>query len=273
MVRAKLWAAAAAVGLLMAARHDAAPQPAADAAALDGLWTGAWGGGMRDGVVFQPVIAELVVKGDRVELAGFRTVGRLSGTVRVDAAARRLRITPAAAAGRPAPAAVEFAYELKGDDLTLTDADKVPVSFSRVRVAANPVADARVELVAAAGFTDAGELLVTEYTVLRAGPPDATFHHPETRKRSTKGAAVFVVEDAGLKKVTLDDARRLVKEAAPVVVTYRADDRPPSGSHTLWTDEGPAPPDGAAVGRTLARVLRPGTLVFVLSARENAVVP
>src|SRR5437773_1010157 len=125
MVRGKLWAAAAAVGLLMVGRHDGASQPpAADAAALDGLWNGAWGGGMRDGVVFQPVIAELVVKGDRVELAGFRTVGRLSGTVRVDAAAKRLRITPAAAAGQPAPPAVEFAYELKGDNLTLTDADK-----------------------------------------------------------------------------------------------------------------------------------------------------
>jgi hypothetical protein len=273
MVRTKLWTAAAAVALLMVARHDAATQPPAVTAAFEGLWSGAWGGGMRDGVVFQPVLAEMVIHGDKVELAGFRGVGRLSGTVRVDVLNKRLRVTPAAPAGQPAPAAVEFGYELKGDSLTLTDADGVPVSFGRVRAAANPLADARVELVTAAGFTDIGGLRVTEYTVLRAGPGGAAVYHPEVRPRNTRGAAVFVVQEAGPKKVTLEEASKLAREGTPVVITYRPDDRPPAGPHQLWKDEGPAPPDGEAVGRTFARVLRPGTLVFVLSAKENAVVP
>jgi hypothetical protein len=68
----------------------AAQDPTGGAKALEGLWSGSWGGGERDGVVFQPVNAELVIQGDHVELYGFHNVSRLSGTVRFDAAAKKL---------------------------------------------------------------------------------------------------------------------------------------------------------------------------------------
>src|SRR5262245_12458797 len=107
--------------VLVACPGDVAPQdPTSTAKSIDGLWTGAWGGGQRDGVIFQPVIAELLVKGDYVELCGFRNLNRLTGTVRVDARAKRLHITPATSpGGPPKPRAIEFTYEFNADELTL----------------------------------------------------------------------------------------------------------------------------------------------------------
>jgi len=59
-----------------------------------------------------------------------------------------------------------------------------------------------------------------------------------------------------------------------VVVTYRHDDRPsPLQLYELWKDMGSPVPDSAAVSQTFARLLRPGTLVFILSARENVPEP
>lgn len=243
---------------------------AGDAKAIEGLWSGSWGGGERDGVVFQPVIADMVVAGDRVEISGFPQVGRLTGTIRLDTGTKRMRITPAApAGGRPAPKAIEYAYEVAGDKLTLTGDDKVAVGLQRLPVVQNPLANAQVELVASAGIDDAGDLLVTRYTALRIGETGATYFRPEQQVLSTKRATVLVVQEAGLKAVTVEAARRLVRAAPPVVVTYRQDERPsPPPSHELWKDIG-SPPDSEAVRQTFARLLRPGTLVFVLSAREN----
>jgi hypothetical protein len=265
-----------AVCLLTAACADdaATRKPARAEEAIEGLWTGSWGGGQRDGVVFQPVIAEMVVQGDRIELHGFRNVGRLTGTVQLDAGARRMRITPAAKADEKRPRPLDYTYEIKGDKLTLTDSDKVAITLHKHRVVKDPLANAQVELVTATGINEAGDLLVTEYTVLRAGRAGTTYYQPEPHKRSTKQAAVFVVREAGLKKVTVDEARRLLGETTPVVVTYRHDDRPPPQSlHELWKEMGSPQPDSEALGRTFARLLRPGSLIFVLSARENVPQP
>jgi hypothetical protein len=268
--------AAAACLVVVAYPGDAAPQEhAKDSKAIEGLWSGFWGGGAADGVVFQPVIAELFIKGDHAELHGFRNVGRLAGTVRLDAGAKRLRITPAAeAGGLPAPKAVEYAYEIKADTLTLTDADKFSVSLKRHRVAQDPLANAQVDLVAATGINDAGDLLVTEFTALRAGRAGATYFQPENRSLKTRQATVLLVQDTGCKEVTVDEARRLIRPSTPVAVTYRDDDRPrPPQLHELWKEMGPPAPDSEAVGQTFSRLLRPGTLVFILSARENVPVP
>ena len=277
MVRRNMRMLAVAVCLVGVACPDevTAQGPAGDAKAIEGLWTGSWGGGAANGVVFQPVLAELFVKGDHVELHGFRSVGNLTGTVRLDAVAKRMRITPTAPPGsQPAPKAIEYAYEIKGDKLTLTDGDNVPVLLQKHRVAENPLANARVELVTATGINDAGDLLVTEFTVLRAGRVGATYFQPENRSLKTKQATVFLVQETGVKKVTVDEARRLIREATPVAVSYRQDDRPsPHQFHELWKDMGPPPPDGEVVRPIYSRILRPGTLVFVLSARENAPVP
>ena len=99
---------------------------------------------------------------------------------------------------------------------------------------------------------------------------------PLDRKLKTRQATVFLVEEAGLKKITVDDARRRVGQPTPVVVACRDEERPaPAGMqlYRLWTDVGSPMPDSEAVLRTFSRVLRPGTLVFILSARENVPVP
>ena len=274
MIGSKMRVMAVAVCLVMAACPDqaASQAPAGDAKAIEGLWSGSWGGGQRDGVVFQPVIAELVITGDQVDLAGFRNVGRLTGTVRLDGDAKRMRLTPAApAGGQAAPRVIEFVYALKDDMLTLTDSDKVSISLQKQRTAQNPLANARVELVTATGINAGGDLLVSEFTVLQAGRAGATYFRPENRSLSTRQATVLLVQETGLKKVTVNEARRLIREATPVVVTYRTDDRAaPQQVHELWKDVGSPLPDSEAVGQTFARLLRPGTLVFVLSASANA---
>jgi hypothetical protein len=241
---------------------------------LDGLWSGAWGGGQRDGVVFQPVIAEMFIKENHVELKGFPNVGKLAGTIRIEVATKRLRITPSTPAGQPAANEIEFAYEIKGNNLTLSGNGTPSIGFGRRRVVQQPLANAQVELVAATGINDAGDLLVTEITELRAGQGNVTYFQPEERKLSTKLATVFQVQEAGMKKVTVDEARKLIGDATPVAITYRQDDRPmPQQWHELWKNTGTPAPDSEVVRRTFARLLRPGTLLFVLSARENAVQP
>jgi len=65
-------------------------------------------------------------------------------------------------------------------------------------------------------------------------------------------------------------ASMMACRSTPVVVAYRHDDRPsPHQLHRLWKEMGAPSPDSAAVSRTFSRILRPGTLVFILSAREN----
>ena len=189
----------------------AAQDPAGGAKAFEGLWSGSWGGGERDGVVFQPVNAELVIQGDHVELYGFRNVSRLSGTVRFDAAAKRVRVTPTAG-GQPSPKVIEFTYEIKGDVLTLLDGDQVSVSLQRHRVVLNPLAHAQAEFVEATGINDAGDLLVTEFTVLRAGRARANFFQPVSRSLKTDRAAILLVQETGWKTVTVDEARRLIRD-------------------------------------------------------------
>jgi hypothetical protein len=258
--------------LLVACAGDGAPQEAANAAkSIQGLWSGAWGGGQRDGVVFQPVLAEMLIKGDSVEMCGFRNLGRLTGTVRCDARTKRMHITPAAGTeGKPRPKAVEFTYEINGEELTLTDADKVPVSLNRRPVAQNPQANVQVEFLTATGINGAGDLLVTEYRVLQAGQAGATYYHPQDRRLKTRQATVLLAQEAGLKKVTLDEARGLIGKATPVVVTYRPEQRQPASRFSeLLRDAGPPLPDSEAVQQTLSRLLRPGTLVFILPASES----
>jgi hypothetical protein len=267
----RLIAVAVCLGVALCPGNAVAQGNSVDAKMIEGLWSGSWGGGERDGVVFQPVRAELYIKGDHIELHGFRNASKLAGTVRFDVGAKRMRITPAApVGGQPLPKPIEFEYELKGDMLTLTDSDKISIALQKHSVAHNPMANVAVELVSAAGINEAGDLLVTEFTVLRVGQTGATYLRPADRKLSTKQATVLLVQDTGVKKVTVTEARGLLRKTTPVVVTYRQEDRPSSPQlHELWKDLGSSLPDDEAVWQTFSRVLRPGTLVFILSAREN----
>jgi hypothetical protein len=243
--------------------------------AIEGLWSGSWGGGGADGVVFQPVVAELLIQGDHVELYGFRDVRRLTGTVRLDARAQQMHITPEAElGGRSAPKAINYLYEIKGDELTLTGIDKFSITLQRYRVREDPLANAKVEFVVAGGINDAGDLLVTEFTVLRAGQAGTAYFQPANRSLKTKESIILLAQETGLKRITVDEARGLIRESAPVVVTYRHDNHPsPHQLHELWKDVGSPTPDSHAVSQTLSRILRPGTLVFVLSPRENVPLP
>lgn len=99
---------AVAVGLVAFPAVPAAEAPADHVKALEGSWTGAWGGGQRDGTVFQPVIAELFIHGDQIELKGMPTLGQFAGAFECDAVAKRLRITPTAVAGQPPPKTIEI---------------------------------------------------------------------------------------------------------------------------------------------------------------------
>jgi hypothetical protein len=251
---------------------DATPKDRAnDSKAIEGLWFGSWGGGEANGVVFQPAMAEVFIEGDHVELYGFREVRRLTGTVRLDASAKRMHITPTAAApGQPAPKAIDFVYQIKADELTLIGSGDFSVALQRRRVVENPLANAQVEFVAASGINNAGDLLVTEFTVLRAGRAGATYFQPENRSLKTKQSTILLAQETGLKKVTVDEARGLIRESRPVVVAYRHDDHlSPHQLHELWKDMGSPVPGCEAVSQTVARIVRPGTLVFILSSREN----
>jgi hypothetical protein len=257
-------------------RTDDGKAPVRDARPIEGFWLGPWGGGPRpDGTVMQPVMAELFIKGDHVELRHFRNMSTLSGTVRFDEKTKQMRITPKAEAGDPpTPKTVDYTYDIKGDVLTLTDGDKFSISFQKVPVAQDPLANAQVEIVVASGINQAGDLLVTEFTELRMGRVGATYFRPHKRSLKTKQATVLLAQEGGLKKITLDQARGLIRESTPVVVAYWQDDRPsPPQLYGLLKEVGSPATDSDAVRRTLARILKPGTLVFILSAQANVPVP
>lgn len=55
----------------------AAQDPASVPKSIEGLWSGPWGGGERNGVVFQPVMAELSIKGDQIEMLSLPNVAAL----------------------------------------------------------------------------------------------------------------------------------------------------------------------------------------------------
>ncbi|MBS0267130.1 MAG: hypothetical protein JSS02_34710 [Planctomycetes bacterium] len=257
--------------LITCARPGLAQERAANPPGIDGFWSGSWGGGARDGVVFQPVIAEFVIKGDQVELSGFPQIGQFRGKVAFDAKTRRMRLTSPAANGvQASPQVFDYRYELKADQLTLTAGDQAAVTLNKVAVTEKPLANGQLELVAAAGINDADSLLVTRYSVLRAGGIGASFYRAQKQTLSLKQATVLLVQDADAKPVTIAEARRLLAKPRPVAVTFRQVAHPAADSaHTLWQDIGSAPPDSEAARQTWAQILRPGTLVFVLPAAEN----
>jgi hypothetical protein len=248
-----------------------------DPKALEGLWAGSWGLTIdADGTVHQPVIAELMIKGNRVEMLSMPGLARLGGTFTIDPVAKTISISRATEKETPPAEATIYRYRIKGDKLTLTDSGKQSVEFSRHGAADVPLADAAVEFAVATGINDSGDVLVTKVSALRANRDRATFFESSEQKLKTQQAAVFVADESGLKKTTIDDARRLIREPTPVVVAYRNEkhgETQTDGLYRLWKDDGSANAASDAVLRTMSRALRPGTLVFVLSAQENAPVP
>ena len=243
---------------------------------IDGLWSGSWGGGAgSDGVVFQPVIAELVVDGDRIEMSGFRNIQRLTGTFRLDADAEQIEITPVPAEiGDPQPTAIRFSYEVKGDEFKLIDGDGWVIELTRLPVANDPLINVQVEFFAAKGIDESGNRLVTPFRELRANQIAKSWYQPLERTLKTKKATVLLVQESGCKKITVEEARTMIKASSPVAVAFRDDERTPLRQfHELWSDAGTPNPDNEAVWQTFSQSMRPGTLVFILNARENGPQP
>ena len=127
---------------------------------------------------------------------------------------------------------------------------------------------------AATGINEAGDLFVTRYALLRAGESFARYFRPAKGSVKTGQATVFQVGEVGLRKITIDKARELIDAPTLVVLAVRPEPRAsPVPRHGLRKNLGPPPPDGVAVTRTLGKMLRPGTLVFVLSQSENVPQP
>ena len=258
------------------ADEDASTKAPSEPPSIEGLWQGSWGGGEADGAIMTPVLAELFIQGNRVEARGLPNVGSLSGRIRIDNAAKAVRITPNVEANQPAAKPMDFAYRIEDDRLTLTDSEKRAISFGRCRIERDALANVTVEFVASTGIDEAGNLLVTEVTVLRGNGIAQTYFNPHETKLKTKQATVLMVQKAGLKEISLKEARALIQDSTPVAIVYRPGDRPLPQNlfcSELFRDLGPAAPDSDAVIRTVARILRPGALLFVLSSKENVPVP
>lgn len=87
--------------------------------------------------------------------------------------------------------------------------------------------------------------------MLRAKRSGTIYFNPERRSLKTQQATVLLIQEAGWKKVTIAEAREMLQESTPVVVTYRDHDRPsPHQLHGLWNEAGPPRPDSEAVWRT-----------------------
>jgi hypothetical protein len=239
-------------------------------ASIEGLWQGFWGGGEADGVIRLPAMAELFIEGDRVEARGLPNIGSLIGRIRADDTIKTIRMTPKAnAPDQPAPKPLDFTYQIKDDRLTLVDAEKRPISFARRSITRDALANTELEIVTANGIDDAGNLLVTEFTVLKRDEAEGFYFNPHDGKRPIKDVNVLLVQRDGLKKISVNQARAVIHDPMPVAITYRPHEPPlppELGGGELFKDFGRAQPDSDAVLKTLSRVLRPGTLVFVLSA-------
>jgi hypothetical protein len=253
--------------------HEESGNAVQEVEAVQGLWVGSYGGGQRDGVVYQPALAELFIQGDHIEVSGYPST--VAGTFRLDPKAKQIKVTCSDESnGKTIVSTLEYGYEIKGDKLTMSGGDKRSITFSKRDVVHDPLANVEIEIVTAQGINKAGDLLVTAYTELEAGQFRATYFETQRRSLKTKRATVFVVQKTGCKNVSLDEARGLLRESIPVVIAYCREDRRPSDpSSQLAKKVGRPAPTGQAARRMFSRILQPGTLVFVLSAKENAPVP
>jgi hypothetical protein len=264
------------VGLCVATisySHEESKDSSKGVQAVQGFWVGSYGGGQRGGVTYQPAFAELFIRGDHIELSGYPD--KVTGTFRLDPKAKKMQITRSDESGGKATAkTLGYGYEVKGDKLTVTDGGKRSITFLKRDVVLDPMANAQIEFVTAEGINKAGDLLVTEFTELQVGQDCATYFEPRRRSLKTKQATVLVVQKTGCKTISLNEARGLIRASMPVVITYRQHDRRPADQWLQLAKEiGPPVPDGVAVGRMFSRMLQPGRLVFVLSAKENVPMP
>lgn len=239
---------------------------AVEAARFEGVWIGSWGGGERDGVVMQPVRAELVVRGSAFEASGLRNLGTGQGSLQVNPGQRTIVLEQIRAGRKESHT---FRYAFSRDQLTLTDRENIEMRLERVKTEPNPHANLSVELVSASRFTAEGHLEVTRYTAVRAGRNTAPVYRPVTQVVSLDRGRVYLIEATSVQELSVTEARARLGEATPVVLAERP--QPLPGSGALIETTGAIAPDSPEGMRTLQRLFRPGTL-FVLVA-ESPIAP
>lgn len=244
----------------------------AELAAIQGLWEGSWGGGNRNGVIFQPVIAKLAIHGNRVEWWGLPQTGDGLGTIRLsrDDKSKTLRLTAAVKPGDASPGEVtQFSYAVKEDSLTLAVGEARECSFSRVAVSSPPRASVAVELVIAEGINDSGNLQIMRTRSRHVASLNAEYFEPERLNYSINDASIFRLEKRELKKLTVDQVRPLLQKPTPVALSFRHSrelplQRPDERTRHL----GAAQPDSEPGLAMLKSLLADGTLVFVLPPEQ-----
>lgn len=240
---------------------------------LVGVWTGSWGGGESDGTIIQPVLARMVMGDGKIELAGFPGVGQIWGVVRIDPAACVIKITSAKTASSPSKV-IEYHYTLTDKSLEMNDSDNVPITLIKRSLERDPVASVRLELMSADGINDQGDLLVTQSTELVVGRFSRPYYESSRLVLKTNGSVVFVVEEAGMRKISVDEARKQIKPSTVVSVVFQIESTP-EGAPGIAREArlGPPRPDSEAGLKSLSRALRPGMLVFLLPRQSLILEP
>jgi hypothetical protein len=172
-------------------------------------------------------------------------------------------------------------YEFANGDLILGEEGRTR-RLSRVKVEERPLAQTGLEFVAAKGITASGDLLLTRFAELdltHGGPPlyqptNSTVPlHQQTRAGlSSEDTVVFLVHEGRTDKITIDHARALLNNQTKLVcLTHRRalevsvnDPRFNPKANERWKALETPDPASPAVSETFTRLLKPGTLVFVL---------
>jgi hypothetical protein len=263
------------------AHHD-------DLKILQGLWDGTipereetYG---KVSVRTRAQVVNLVIKGSHAEWTGLREIEDGIGVVEVATSGKRksMRITKIVFEdGRSQTAALLVPYELANGDLILGEEGRTR-RLSRVNVEERPLAQTGLEFGAAKGITASGDLLLTRFAELdltQGGPPlyqptnsTVPLHHRTRAGLSSEDAVVFLVHERRTDKITIDHARALLNNQTNLVcLTHRRaleirvnDPRFNPKTNERWKASDTPDPASPAVSETFTRLLKPGTLVFVL---------
>lgn len=212
----------------------------------------------------QPVLAELLIDGDRVETDGFPEIGRFSGTIHIDESTHQLQVIEDAEADAEKRIVI-FRWELEGDKLTLTDQQNRPVLLTRSGNPRPTPGSLQVELVLATELSETGILTISRTGAIEPRRGKRTLHRQQTEKLGDSAVMVLIVEESGARQIAIDEARQHLKNPSMVAVaTSRPISTPEVEPRALWKDAGLPAIDSESVGQTLARSLKPGTLVIVV---------
>lgn len=255
--------------LLLVVADATGDEPSRTSHAFEGIWSGSWGGGQQGDVVFQPVLAELIIVRDHAEFHGFPNLNNPSGKVRFDAQNQRMHFIPMPRAGQPAAEEIQFTYKFKDDQLTLVTKKKASVTLRRESAVGRPAINTRLEIFPTAKIDDSGKLNLDRFAVLQVADSPASFLGPVRRTLKIDESTIGVIEESGWRKITLEQARAMIRAAPPVAVLHKTLNSPPIRQvHKLWKMKGPPPTDSDAVWTTLSRSLRPGTIVFIMQPEQ-----